>query len=92
MKMNQILSGQGKKWVQKVESERDLVYLVQNKYDLNYFLSELLDNLGMEEKFSIFESDPLVIKLKDLLKFGLGAIHEKVQCSYFEEFTDSKQT
>ncbi len=28
MKMNQILSGQGKIWVKKANSERDLVYLV----------------------------------------------------------------
>jgi len=59
MKMNQIMTGRGKNWVQKAESERDIVYLVQNSYDLNYFLSELIDNLGMEEKFSIVESEPL---------------------------------
>ncbi len=60
MKVNQILSGKGKDWVHKAESERDIVYLVQNSYDLNYFLSELVDNLGMEEKLMIFESEALV--------------------------------
>jgi len=89
-KMNQILSGHGKNWVQKAESEREIVYLLLNSYDVNYFLDELLENLGMEDKLGIFESEPLVSKIKDLLKFGLGANHEEVQCSYFHEFTASK--
>ena len=78
MKMNQILSGHGKNWVQKAESEREIVYLVLNSYDVNYFLSELIENLGMEDKLSIFESEPLVNQIKDMLKFGLGANHEEV--------------
>jgi hypothetical protein len=32
----------------------------------------------MEGKLGIFESEPLVSKIKDLLKFGLGSNHEEV--------------
>ena len=60
IKMNQIMTGRGNNWVKKAESERDMVYLVQNSFDVNYFLSELIENLGMQEKFSITESEPLV--------------------------------